>query len=340
MKEREAFLEVQQGLERCLDSNPSIVKPSWSDRCGAGAAELSAWEREHGLLLPDDMRDFYQLWDGLECRYDVVHHARDTIPLGRLAINPLLLLRPADPACLRDGCDVPRPGLPAASSAAGLRPFDLDAECESGRVIAFFGAVGSPRRVEIWFQDAGGELSRLAGSFAEYFRLAALHAGLPQWQYAYTEAGLDRTTRQWFRLLAPMRFFSNGASDRAQGDGAPSHSEALSLLAQATRGPAAAARPVAAGNPRSAIALLNRGALGGGGSCSHNSSAASTSSGGSGESGAPTRPASRPGSSAAARATGEGAARRRVLAGGSRAVRAAVGKRGSVRDHAPLEPDE
>ena len=33
----------------------------------------------------------------------------------------------------------------------------------------------------------------------------ALHLGLPRWQYAYTEVGLDPIARQWARLVAPER---------------------------------------------------------------------------------------------------------------------------------------
>mmetsp|Transcript_22225 Transcript_22225/g.24699 ORF Transcript_22225/g.24699 Transcript_22225/m.24699 type:complete len:112 (-) Transcript_22225:22-357(-) len=32
-----------------------------------------------------------------------------------------------------------------------------------------------------------------------------IHLGLPHWQYAFTEVGLDPQTLQWFRFLSPDR---------------------------------------------------------------------------------------------------------------------------------------
>jgi len=32
-----------------------------------------------------------------------------------------------------------------------------------------------------------------------------MHLGIPNWQYAFTKAGLDPQTMQWFRFLIPER---------------------------------------------------------------------------------------------------------------------------------------
>jgi hypothetical protein len=32
-----------------------------------------------------------------------------------------------------------------------------------------------------------------------------MHLGLPNWQYAFTQVGLDAQTLQWFRFLSPER---------------------------------------------------------------------------------------------------------------------------------------
>lgn len=32
-----------------------------------------------------------------------------------------------------------------------------------------------------------------------------MHLGLPHWQYAFTQVGLDAQTLQWFRFLSPER---------------------------------------------------------------------------------------------------------------------------------------
>ena len=258
MKDREEFCQLRHGVEQCLDSNESILNASWSDRCGANPTDLSTWERRNGQLLPEDLREFFLLWDGVTCRWDVVAHGREVTPLGRLCVNTLSQLVAVDSSWLRNERNEPRPDLPAAATSAGLRAFDLDLECECGRVLLLLGLAGSPRSCEIWFQDVSCELTRLASSFSEYFRMLCMSLGLPRWQYVHTEAGLDPTSRQWFRLLAPAEF---DASQISSGS-ALSHTDVLSLLDRGGVGQQAAPRLVAAGNPRSAIALLNSGAHG------------------------------------------------------------------------------
>lgn len=58
---------------------------------------------------------------------------------------------------------------------------------------------------QVWFQDTSCAWSFIACGFSDFLRLTILHVGLPRWQYAYTDVGLDPVARQWFRLLAPSR---------------------------------------------------------------------------------------------------------------------------------------
>ena len=64
--------------------------------------------------------------------------------------------------------------------------------------------VGAHRR-QVWFRDGSGDWWYVAASFTDYFKLLVTYLGLPRWQCAYTEAGLDPVALQWFRLLAPDR---------------------------------------------------------------------------------------------------------------------------------------
>ena len=58
---------------------------------------------------------------------------------------------------------------------------------------------------QIYFQDLSGDWFFIANSFTDYFRLMVMHLGLPNWQYAFTDVGLDTTSQQWFRFLSPER---------------------------------------------------------------------------------------------------------------------------------------
>ena len=274
----------------------------------ASSTQTAEWEVTHGVLMPDDLREFYALHDGLQLRWNVVAHGREVVPLGCIAINSLALLKPVPERSLHNERDELRPELTAGGGST-VRAFELDATCEAGRVLLVFGLDLGGRKAQVWFQDGSSELSRLAGSFGEYFRLLVLHLGLPRWQYAYSDAGLDPTCRQWLRLMAPDRLVvatsktkpGSAADDEPLGWGAgfcardtqpvrtawvepgpPSHDDTLRLLSigalqQQQHGSAhSVTRPSsAAGAPRSAVALLSSG---GGGSCSRASSSTSTAS--------------------------------------------------------------
>ena len=41
-----------------------------------------------------------------------------------------------------------------------------------------------------------------------------MHLGIPGWQYAFTKAGMDPQTTQWFRFLAPERLAINNENRR------------------------------------------------------------------------------------------------------------------------------
>ena len=286
MKDTQQLTEIRAGVLSCLDGLPGVVNVRSSNAGPSSPAAISAWERKHATLLPDDLKDFYLLWDGLALRWDVIAHRREIVPLGCMAINSLAQLEPVDAAVLLDEREESRPELPKAGPG-GLRPFNLDATCECGRILLLLGCDGMPRRAEVWFQDVSCGLTRLAPSFAEYFRLLAVSLGLPRWPYAHTDAGLDPTARQWFRLLAPHHLAvseDNERSATATAASAPSpaasllaaawpprggatkglglaapltHSQALALLQRAGGAAAQTATPVAAGAPREAVALLH-----------------------------------------------------------------------------------
>lgn len=142
------------------------------------------------------------------------------MPLGCVHVNSMQQLQPVGQSALRNERDELRPELAESyGSSASLRAFNLDSSCESGRVLLVLGSgsVSSSRRTsEVWFQDGSCALSRLAPSFAQYMRLSVLHLGLPRWQYAYTEAGLDPTCRQWLRLMAPDRLSISSSGGGSQ----------------------------------------------------------------------------------------------------------------------------
>ena len=116
----------------------------------------------------------------------------------------------------------------SAKGARRFPAFDLDSTCAGGRVVFLYrgggggagGGVGgggeggtpssslpslSASGPQVWFQDMSSRLFFIAKTFTDYFRLMVMHLGIPCWQYAFTDVGLDPICRQWFRFLSPER---------------------------------------------------------------------------------------------------------------------------------------
>ena len=103
------FAELRQGALEWLREHPGTVNTILEEKEGCEESDLQAWEAQHGQYLPEDLKEFYLLTDGLKLRWDVVAHGREVMPLGCIAINSLAQLRPAGAAVLRNERDELRP---------------------------------------------------------------------------------------------------------------------------------------------------------------------------------------------------------------------------------------
>ena len=83
---------------------------------------------------------------------------------------------------------------PGSSEAAGKRaPLASSAPPTTHR---------AGRMPQVWFQDLGCTWWFLANTFTDYVKLMLAHLGLPHWQYAFTENGVDPVAKHWFGFLA------------------------------------------------------------------------------------------------------------------------------------------
>mmetsp|Transcript_37113 Transcript_37113/g.69138 ORF Transcript_37113/g.69138 Transcript_37113/m.69138 type:complete len:262 (-) Transcript_37113:72-857(-) len=83
---------------------------------------------------------------------------------------------------------------------------DGESRRSSGRGLPYAArAKTQASRPQVWFQDPSCRWHFIADSFTDYFRLVAMHMGVPQWQYAFTDLGLDPVARHWLALFCPER---------------------------------------------------------------------------------------------------------------------------------------
>lgn len=66
----------------------------------------------------------------------------------------------------------------------------------------------------MWFQDLTCNWHFIANTFTDYFRLMVMHLGLPRWQYAFTDVGLDSISQVGnggvLKLTTTITWCSNG----------------------------------------------------------------------------------------------------------------------------------
>ena len=142
--------EITQGVLSYLKSKPGVREVRFSERAGAGTAELRLWERTHApCKLPDDLEAFLAISNGMQLTWEMEFRG-EVRPLGAMAINSLEDIKPLPldtwPVDDDGNDDELRAGPTAAQSpgtdrAAPVRAFCLDAACSAGRVALVYGAV-------------------------------------------------------------------------------------------------------------------------------------------------------------------------------------------------------
>lgn len=240
---RKIFDDISLRVISLLEQHPAACGVEFSDQPGVTQAQLVEWEVEnYPYVLPEDFKAFLAISNGVDVRWSLRFRG-DVIPFGRIHVNKLDQLRPLPAGKLERYAANDKPRYVAQLPPGAVpQAFDLDAECSDGRVALLYwtaaregcgtlrevdgaststaaGLVGRDRqsrsrsrrglpqacRPQVWFQDPSCRWHFIADSFTDYFRLVAMHMGVPQWQYAFTDLGLDPVARHWLALFCPER---------------------------------------------------------------------------------------------------------------------------------------
>ena len=106
--------------------------------------------------------------------------------------------------------------VPAIDPASFPRAFDLDSTCASGLIVLLYASPASAPVVHL--VDRAGALHPIGTCFADFFRAALMHVGVPHWPCAYGDAGgLPDDAAQWLRFLSPQRLAIDQAHARTPG---------------------------------------------------------------------------------------------------------------------------
>jgi len=221
---RQVFDDLSINTVSFLESHPCAASVVFSERPSVTLAQLQAWESQNQPhVLPEDYKALLAVSNGVRLSWSLRFRG-EVEPFGMVHVNRLEQVKRLPPAALqrfpRSADAAPQPGTAVASEPVAA--FDLDAECAHGRVALVLcnssssGSKASDRACgwtearargpQVWFQDLSCQWYLLANSFTDYFRLVALHLGVPQWHYAFTDVGLAPAAQHWLALFCPERF--------------------------------------------------------------------------------------------------------------------------------------
>lgn len=200
---REIFEQISLSVINYLERHIGVTDIEFIERQGVVEALITSWEDENApYLLPSDFKSFLLISDGLQLKWSVKKKSL-VFPLGHMHLNRLREVRPFEIesfAIRKLGDEV---DCDSDNETSDVKAFDIDSEVQAGRLALLYS--GNYDKPQIYFQDLSGDWFFIANTFTDYFRLMLMHLGLPHWQYAYTEVGLDSNSQQWFRFLSPER---------------------------------------------------------------------------------------------------------------------------------------
>ena len=242
---REIFDDISLSVISFLENHEGVASVDFVERRGITLAEITAWEQDHApYRLPNDYKAFLLISNGLLLCWHIRHHGSE-FPLGCLHLNKLASVQrirrndedsddefEEKSASADDSKNMADSSLNSKTSENSEKSssqrrtkrgprgrirrtlkrlpkdsaaFDLDNTSTGGTVALYYASDSGVDNPQIWFQDMSCKWFFIANTFTDYFRLMIMHLGLPCWQYAFTEVGLDPVSQQWFRFLSPER---------------------------------------------------------------------------------------------------------------------------------------
>ncbi|CAF3328913.1 unnamed protein product [Rotaria socialis] len=189
-----------------LEQRAEVDRVHVKDKSTCSADALLQWEDKNECELPDDLKKFYAMSDGLDIRWSVKTGNNNTIPtfIGKMHINSLndltkIVTAGSKQTAVDELNDFSENDAPRFNSRS-WHIFELDNSEGQGRVCLVY---NPSRDVSIWFLDRSLHFHRLAFTFTDYYRLLLLHCGLPYWQYKYTDSGIPPYILHWYYTIAP-----------------------------------------------------------------------------------------------------------------------------------------
>jgi tubulin polyglutamylase complex subunit 2 len=203
---REVFDNISMNVIQFLENHICISDVEFVERQGCSESSIHKWEEDNQTKLPDDFKAFLQISDGLQLTWKIKKNEQ-TMNLGAMNLNRLREIKRIHGEKFHFSTlgEFDESDSDSEEIDEDIFAFEIDSKIKSGRLALIYMDRDSQSKPQIWFQDLSCNWFFIANTFTDYFRLMIVHLGIPLWQYAFTNTGLDQQTLQWFRFLSPER---------------------------------------------------------------------------------------------------------------------------------------
>lgn len=198
------YVNALLGLPKVLDKYKRIgVKNRHLTRYPPALhGDITTWEQKHSVLIPEDLRSFYQSTDGFLFQWAYNFGKEKCDIICKIQINNLQELiqvygyETSTEACVNMDNERYELRLTLNSKVFCL----TNVETWGKVVLVYLNTRYSPT---IWLLSCRNIFYYLADNFTTYFRMSIAHLGIPYWQFNFTPIPMPPWSQTMFRLLAP-----------------------------------------------------------------------------------------------------------------------------------------
>jgi hypothetical protein len=156
MSIREIFDSVSVSVIQFLESHHGVTNVQFYELGGASSGFIQDWEIKNKNKLPDDLKSFLLISNGLLLKWQIKLQPNSTneIPLGNMYIHPLDKMKPI-PISMSEFEKAIQQDTKEEANKLFTAAFELE-DTGSGRVALVYQnqkTFGAPQECQVWFQD-------------------------------------------------------------------------------------------------------------------------------------------------------------------------------------------
>lgn len=197
------------GLTSVLKSCQFVTQTKLERYPPATVEEVAFWEYTNGLLLPEDLRNFFLSTNGFSFTYKFQYDKAETEEVNHVVagieINPLSKL---ERITTTDTMYLTESGIKILAPYSKIHVLaNLEDNCV---VLAQFNPSKPPN---IWLYYKMKNFYLMCEDFTTYFRMALAHLGVPGWQLSILKANLPEWSSEVIQITAPGIFENRAPLD-------------------------------------------------------------------------------------------------------------------------------